>query len=428
MPLINVDDYRHAARRKLPRSVFDFVDSGAGDEGTTRANEQAFRAIKFRPRHMVDVSGRHQGTTVLGREIAMPVILGPAAPVRIVHRDGELAAARAAGRMGTIYSLSTGGSCSIEEVADAARGTTLWFQVYMWRSRDLVRQLVERADRAGYHAIILTIDSTTPALRDRDLRNGLLTSGRRPRFYADHARLSLLPRLTVGTVIDALRHPEWLFRHYLFAPPIVLKNVTAEDSRYASTSWAGPALIQKRMSETATWDEVRFLREIWKGPLIVKAVLTAEDAAAAFDHGADAVIVSNHGGRHLDGLPATVDVLPRVMEVADKRGKEVLLDGGVRRGIDVVKAVALGARACLFARPYFWALSVAGEDGVVALLEMLKKEIDSAIGALGRRTLADLDTSVLDFTVAPWHQGYVRLADHLRHIDIAPASPVLADH
>ena len=404
---ISSDDFRREARRRLPKPIFDFVDSGAGAEGTTRANEEAFHAIKFRPRQLVDISGRSQRTTVLGRSVEMPVLLGPAGTARLVHRDGELAAVRAASRMGTVYCLSTGASCSIEEVAEAAGGGTLWFQVYMWRSRELVESLISRAERAGYHAIILTVDTATAGRRDRDLRNGLLAQ-RTMRQFGNHAKLTVVPRLTIGTVVNTLMRPRWLMRHYLLAPPITFKVVSAEDVRMSATTWGGPGMIQKRMSETATWEEVRWIRRLWQGPFIIKGILTAEDAHLAFDNGADAVIVSNHGGRHQDGLPATIDVLPRVVAVAAKRGKEVFIDGGVRRGIDVVKAIALGARGCLIVRPYYWALAVDGEKGVLKLLTELKVEIDSCLGHLGRPVLDDLDPSALDFTVAPWHRSAVR--------------------
>ena len=403
--LVNPDDFRAVAKRRLPSVVFDYVDSGAGAEGTTRANEEAFHAIKFRPRHMVDVSERSQRVTVLGRTIEMPVLIGPAGPARMLHKDGDIALARAAKAMGTIHTLGTGASSSIEEVAEASAGGTLWYQVYMWRSRELIRSLVERADRAGYHAIVLTIDTATAARRDRDLRNGLLSSGRPPQVYRNQAKLSILPALTPRVVLDVLRHPGWLLGTYLLTPPITFKNVTEEDARMAATSWYNPGtLIQKRMSETATWDEVRFLRSIWQGPLVVKGVMTSDDAAEAFDHGADAVIVSNHGGRHMDGLPATIDVLPRIVEVGARKRKEVLIDGGIRRGIDVIRALALGARACLVVRPAYWGLVVDGERGVRAVLDNLRKEVDSGLGALGRPRLEDLDRSCLDLTVAPWHR------------------------
>ncbi|MDE3100705.1 MAG: alpha-hydroxy-acid oxidizing protein [Chloroflexota bacterium] len=390
------------AKRKLPTAVFDHVDCAAGDEQTVRENEAAFRSIHFRPRAMVDVSERTQRRTVLGRTIEMPVILGPGGVQRMVHRDGEVAAARAATRMGTIYTLGTAASCSIEEVADAAKGGTLWFQLYLWRSRDLVRSLVERAERAGYHALVLTIDSKNPGRRDRDLRNGVITSRPRTREAGGHARLSAFPEIRAEHIVDALRHPGWLLRHYLFAPPITFKNVTAEDARYANASWVGPGEIQRRINEAATWEEIRFLRQIWRGPLVLKGILTGEDACLAFDNGADAVIVSNHGGRFLDGLPATFDALPRVVEAAGTRNKEVLIDGGVRRGSDVIKALAVGARACLIARPFFYALAADGERGVVTLLDLLKREIDSCLGALGCPNIDMVDRDVLDETMPPW--------------------------
>lgn len=395
---VNVQDFRRVARRKLPTAVFDHIDCGAGDEHTVRDNEAAFQAVRFRPRAMVDISARDQGMTVFGRRVEMPVLLGPGGVQRMVHRDGEVAAARAAARMGTIYTLGTAASCSIEEVADAARGGTLWFQLYLWRNRDLVRSLVERAQRAGYHALVLTIDAKNPGRRDRDLRNGVITSKPLTRQAGGHARLSAFPEITAAHVVNALLHPGWLTRHYLFAPPITFKNVTAEDARYANAAWTGPGEIQKRMNEAATWDEIRWLRDIWKGPLVIKGVLTEETARNSFESGADGVIVSNHGGRFLDGLPATFDALPRVVEVAAGRNKEVLIDGGIRRGTDVVKAIALGARACLIARPFFYALATDGQRGVVTLLELLRKEIDSCLGALGCPRLEDVDASWLDFT------------------------------
>lgn len=393
---VNYEDYRRAARRRLPRAVFDFIESGAGREITARANEEAIQSIRFRPRQLVDVSERSMRCTVLGRTLEMPIVLGPAGSTRLVHRDGELAVARAAARMGIAYALSTGGSSSIEEVAAAGEGAALWYQVYMWRGRELIRSMVDRAADSGYHAVILTVDTPTSAIRDRDLRNGLLASPRRPRTSKGRARLSVFPRISPRGVVDGIRHPRWLVRHYLLAPPITFKNVTAEDMKYASTSWSGPGEIQKRMSEAATWDEVRWLRGVWDGPLIVKGIMTPEDALHAFDSGADCAVVSNHGGRHLDGLPATIDVLPAVVEAAEKRGKEVLIDGGFRRGEDVVKALALGARAALVVRPYHWALAVGGEAGVVDMLEIMRKGIDSALGHLGRPNIGDLDRSAIE--------------------------------
>lgn len=400
--MVSVGDYRRAARRRLPRAVFDFVDSGAGAEGTVKANEEAFAAIKLRPRHMVDVSERDQRTTVFGREIEMPVLLGPAGPARVVHRDGELAAARAADRMGTIYTLSTGASSTIEEVAAAAPNATLWFQLYLWGTRDVVKSLIDRAQASRYHALVFTIDSATPALRDRDLRNGLLAPRRRPSSYRGHARVTLVPRRDARTILNTIAHPRWLIRHYLTAPPITFRNVSDDELRLSATSWLGPSQTSKPLSASATWDEVRWIRTLWNGPLIIKGVLTAEDAALAFDHGADGVVVSNHGGRHLDGLRATVDALPEIADLAALRGKEVFIDGGVRRGIDVIRAVALGARACLIARPYFWGLAVGGEGGVVTILELLNKEIDSALGAIGRPVLRHLDRSALEFGTPAW--------------------------
>ena len=372
--IASLEDFRRQARRRLPRAVFDFVEGGAGDEVTLRENRSAFERVTFQPRALVDVSRREQSTTVLGTHVTLPVLLAPAGLARLVSREGELAVARAAGRAGTIFVLSTAASCSIEEVAAAASGP-LWFQLYLGRDRDVGRSLVERAATAGYAALCLTIDVPVPGRRDRDVRNGV----------------TVPPRITRRNAFDVAHRFSWL-RDVLIGPPITFKNLTP----YAGGMTGAVALAayhnEQLVNAGATWNELLWLRGFWSGPLVVKGVMTAKDACRAIECGADAVVVSNHGGRQLDGLPASIDVLPEIVDAVQGRA-EVLIDGGIRRGTDVVKALALGARACLVGRPYLFALAAAGEEGVLGMLEMLRAEIDCTLALVGCTALGELDRS-----------------------------------
>jgi isopentenyl diphosphate isomerase/L-lactate dehydrogenase-like FMN-dependent dehydrogenase len=254
-------------------------------------------------------------------------------------------------------------------------------QIYLWRDRRFVQSLVERAASSGYKALCLTVDSVVAHGRDRDIRNGL----------------NFPPRVTVRDALDVTRHPRWLWG-YLRERPVHLKNLDV-DFR-SRDALAVPQLVKQLKNLTATWDELRWLRRVWDGPIVVKGILTAEAASAAFDHGADGVICSNHGGRELDGVTPSFLALPRVVEEAVARRKEVFLDSGVRRGSDVVKALALGARACLIARPYYWGLAVAGEAGVLQVCDVLRREIESVLGNLGRPTLEGLDASAVEWLPA----------------------------
>jgi L-lactate dehydrogenase (cytochrome) len=368
------------ARRRLPRAIFDFIDGAAGHEQTMRANEEAFQRYGFRPKLLTDVSHRDLGTTLLGSRIEVPILLGPSGMQRLVCREGEVSAARAAKRLGTVFVLSIGSSRTLEDVADAAPGANLWLQVYLWNTRAWVEQVIRRADEAGYRALCVTIDSKAPGGRKyRDMRNGILN-----------------PRVSVGSALDAARHPAWV-ADFLLGPRIVGAHLQDDGGSQVKVSlFRSPAVIQRRMDPAATWDEITWLRRVWKGPLIVKGILTPEDTQLAIDHGADAIICSNHGGRVLDGDPPTLHALPRVVDVAARAGKQVLVDGGIRTGNDVAKALALGARACLVARPYWWGLAVGGESGAYQVIDMLKKELESTMTQLGRPTIAELDLSAVE--------------------------------
>jgi L-lactate dehydrogenase (cytochrome) len=369
------DDFRRLARRKLPRGVFDFVDGGAGAEVTVRENRAAFERVRFEPRFLQDVSRREIGTTVLGDRLALPVALAPAGLARLVHRDGELAAARAAGAAGTAFCVSTASSCSVEEIAAVATGP-LWLQLYLWKSDEVVEGLVRRAKAAGFSAVVLTIDVPAVGNRERDVRNGS----------------SLPPKIRVDTALDALRRPRWLYG-YLRGETITFANL--RDVLGTSDIGAIAPYADRELNDPgATWERLDWLRDIWDGPLAVKGIVSPDDAVEAVRRGADAVYVSNHGGRQLDGSPGTLDTLPRIVDVVGDRA-EVLLDGGVRRGDDVVKALALGARACLVGRPWFMALGAAGEAGVERLLELLARDVDRTLALLGVGRVDDLDATVL---------------------------------
>jgi L-lactate dehydrogenase (cytochrome) len=355
--------------------VAEFVDGGADGELTLRSNRSGFDRVTFRPRSLVDVANRSIATEALGQQLRTPVMLAPAGLARLVHPEGELAAARAAGRAGTVFVVSTASSYSIEEIAAVDAGP-LWFQLYLWKDREMVASLVKRAENAGYDALCLTVDVPIVGKRVRDLRNGM----------------TIPPKLRPSTVLDAARHPRWVY-NLLRGEPVTFRNllgVAEGDDAVALGTYVNTNLI----NASAGWDDLAWLRELWSGPLVVKGVLTAEDAGRAVEGGADGVIVSNHGGRQLDGAPASIDALPEIVAAVGERA-EVFLDGGVRCGPDVVKAIALGARAVLVGRPWFWGLAAGGEEGVERMLEIFGDEIDRTLALIGRPTIADVDASAV---------------------------------
>lgn len=375
--MLTVADVRRRAKRRLPRAIFDFVDGGAEDERTLRWNQTGFADLEFRPRVLVDVSRRDQATTVLGQHVALPILLGPAGLARLVHPQGEVAAARAAGRAGTAFGLSTGSSTTIEDVAAAADGP-LWFQLYLWRDREVIEGLMSRAEASGYDVLCLTVDVPMVGQRERDLRNGM----------------RIPPRITVSSALDAARRIRWV-RDFLLQRSITFENFLGiEGAASDSATDLGSFVNRDMVNPAASWEDLAWVRDRWPGKLVVKGILTDEDARRAVDTGADGVVVSNHGGRQLDSAPATISVLPEIADAVGDRA-EVFLDGGVRRGSDVVKAVALGARAVLLGRPWFYGLAADGEAGVLSVLEILKAEVDRTLALVGRPTLADLDPTVV---------------------------------
>jgi len=364
---ISVRDARRLARWVLPPVVFDYIDGGADDETTLRRNEAAFADVMFRPRMPVDLGTPQLATTVLGTAVSMPVLLAPCGLVRLIHPDSGSGAARAARSRGTVSLLSTGAGSPVEEVAGAAPGA-VWFQLYAFGGRQDAERLIRRAGDAGVEVLVVTVDTPAVGNRERDKRHGVAPP------------LRLTPR-------NVLR-----FGPQVLARPIWAGRMTAETARVIRR--VGPMRILTHdiftMSTSPfSWADIEWIRGRWPGKLVVKGLLTAGDAVLAAECGADAVVVSNHGGRQLDGVRASIEALPDI--VAGVGGDtEVLLDGGVRRGTDVLKAVALGARAVLIGRPYLWGLAIAGQPGVERVLDVLRAEMLRSMTLLGCPSIAEL--------------------------------------
>jgi isopentenyl diphosphate isomerase/L-lactate dehydrogenase-like FMN-dependent dehydrogenase len=369
----DIADLRERARRRLPKGVFEFFDRGNGDEVALVENRAAFERIKFNPHALTDTSRRSQEITLFGRRQRMPIAVAPTGSAGLAWHEGEIALARAARDAGIPFTLATGSMTSLERVAREAGGT-LWFQIYMWPDRSLSHQLVERARSAGYEALVVTVDTPVPPGREYNLRNGMTVPF----------------RFTRRNVLDVLSHPRWLFG------TLLRYLVTTGMPRYENY----PAGMQSRITalpmgrsmlvtDSLTWEDLRALRSLWPRTLIVKGLLRAEDAVRAADCGADGVIVSNHGGRAVDSTRAPIEALPEVVEAAGKR-LSVLVDSGFRRGADVVKALALGARAVLIGRATLYGTAVAGQAGAARALEIYRDEIDRLLALIGCPDVAAL--------------------------------------
>jgi len=366
------------ARKRLPRAVFDYVDGGAGDEVTLRENCRAFEEVILRPRHAVALEICNSRTRVLGHDLAFPAILAPIGYSRLLHPDGELAAARAAGEFGTAFILSTVSGHKLEKVKAASTGR-VWYQLYMMGGREVAEAAIERARVAGYSALVITIDTAIAGMRERDVRNGV----------KELLGSSLLAKIPF--VPDVLMHPRWLAAFLFDGGVPRLENVV--------TPGAGPMPMTDVAAALAravvTWGDLRWLRKLWPGPLVVKGVLTGDDARRAIDGGAEGIVVSNHGGRQLDTVSASLRALPGVVAAVNGEA-EVLLDGGVRRGTDIVKAICMGAQAVLVGRAYAYGLGAAGHAGVVRALEILRADVDRVLRLMGCASVADLNSSLVD--------------------------------
>ena len=373
---VTVQDFRGLARRRLPRAVFDYADGGAEDEAAVRGNVAAFDTVALRPRMLAGVSEVDTSCTIAGQRVTLPLILSPTGFTRMFHPDGECAVARAAARAGIPYALSTMGTTSIEDVA-AAGGPDCWFQVYVWRDRSLTTELIQRSRAAGYRALILTVDTTVAGQRERDMRHGM----------------TIPPVLGLRTVLDGIRHPRWSWR-YASSAELTFENVVGHGPDGREDATALGTLINSQFDPTIDWDDLAWMVEQWGGPFYVKGICRADDARRAADVGVTGVMVSNHGGRQLDHAVAPFDAVPSIRD-ATGGSIEVILDGGVRRGTDIVKAIARGATACSVGRPYVWALAAMGESGVDRVVDILASELRRAMQLSGCASIADLDASLL---------------------------------
>ena len=376
--VLNIEDLRRAAQRRLPRVVFDYIDGGAEDEWTLRANSLAFEAVTFRPRCAVAVPSCDLRTVVLGTSLSMPLILAPVGSCRLMYPRGEEAAARAAGRAGIICTLSTLSGCRLEDVANASGGP-VWYQLYLVGGRDCALAAIERARKAGYSALVVTIDTPVAGLRERDLRNGAkeLLSGKLG---------AMLP-----FVNQLLTKPRWLAAFLADGGLMRFENVVIPGKGPMLYADVTAALEQS----VVTWEDLKWIRAAWNGPVVIKGVHTREDARRAVDEGADALVISNHGGRQLDDVAATLRVLPEVVASVGDR-IEVLLDGGIRRGSDIVKALCLGARAVMVGRAYAYGLGAAGNAGVARAIEILRADLIRTLKLLGCASTTELDRSYVD--------------------------------
>jgi L-lactate dehydrogenase (cytochrome) len=360
-----IGDLRKVARRRTPRAVFDYTDGAAESELSLRRAREAFAGVEFRPSALRDVSTVDLGVEVLGRRSSLPFVFAPTGFTRMMHHQGERAVVRVAGRAGIPYTLSTMGTTSVEEFAAAAPGARKWFQLYVWKDRDAGKDLVLRAKEQGFEAVMLTVDTPVAGARLRDVRNGL----------------TIPPSLTLRTFVDGAMHPAWWFN-----------LLTTEPLTFASLRhWGGTVaeLIDEIFDPTLSLEHLAWLRELWDGPLLVKGIHTVQDARMVVEHGADGVILSNHGGRQLDRAAVPLGVLPKVVEAIGDRA-EVYLDTGILSGGDIVAAMAHGATATLVGRAYLYGLMAGGERGVERVVEILTAEITRTMRLLGVRSFAEL--------------------------------------
>jgi isopentenyl diphosphate isomerase/L-lactate dehydrogenase-like FMN-dependent dehydrogenase len=400
--VVNIADLRRIAKRRLPRAVFDYIDGGAEAEVTLRENCRAFETVLFRPRCAVATPACDLSTTVLGAKLALPLILAPVGSSRMFYPRGEAVAAQAAGDAGTAYVLSTLSGTRLEEVKAASRGP-VWYQLYLVGGRDIALGSIERARAAGFTALVVTIDTPVSGLREKDVRNGV------------KELLTRNPWTMLPFVSQFVARPRWLFGCVTDGGLMSFPNVVLADRGPMPYADVGAALEQS----VVTWQDLRWIRDAWKGPIVIKGVHTGEDARRAVDDGADALVVSNHGGRQLDGVAATLRVLPEIAAAADGQ-IEVLLDSGIRRGSDIVKALCLGARAVLVGRAYAYGLAAAGGAGVARAIDILRSDLIRTLKLLGCGSVAQLNPSYVDVP-AEWLTGQRLPGGSLREAELAGA-------
>jgi len=371
-----IDALRAMAKRTVPQPIFDYVDGAAWDEVTVRRNRTGFERFELLPRMLVDVSHIEMSTTALGREIALPVIGAPTGMTGLNHPDGEGAIARAAHSVGTIYTQSALSSLSVEEVSAVAAGPK-WFQLYVMNDRGVARDMLARASAAGYEALVLTVDVQVAGVRERDVRN----------------RFSVPPRLTLRAAAQGVVRPRWS-RNFITRPRLTTGNMASPRQAAGEGVLAHAAYVNRQFDPSVTWDDIEAFREQWDGPVLLKGILRPDDAVRAVEHGIDGIIVSNHGGRQLDHAISTIEALPAIAEVVAGRS-EIYLDSGIRRGTDILTALALGARAVLIGRPLVYGLGAAGEAGARRAFELLRGELATALALAGYPRIAELGPDVI---------------------------------
>ena len=375
----SVADLRRLAQRRLPHGVFDYIDGGAEDERTLSDNVAAFANVSFRPRVLRGLSDVRIGSSILGNALEYPLILAPTGFTRIADPQGELAVARSAARAGLPYTLSTLSTRSIEEVRSVSDGR-LWFQVYAWRDRGLLKEMIDRAAAARFEALVLTVDTAVLGRRERDIRHGF----------------SLPPTIGLKTIVDGVIHPSWTWS-FIRSEPIRFANVIGREVGDGASPVRLSDYINTQFDSGLSWRDVDWLRSVWDGPVVLKGVQTVEDARLAVKVGVEAIALSNHGGRQLDGAPA---ILGLVAPVSDAVGGEIeiICDGGIRRGSDIVKAVALGASAAMAGRAYLYGLGAAGEMGVDRVLEWFRNDLIRTLNLIGVSSFEELDRTCLEFS------------------------------
>jgi L-lactate dehydrogenase (cytochrome) len=372
----NIADLRLLARRRLPGGVFDYIDGGAEDELSLRRNVAAYRRAELVPRVLRDVSGIDTSTTLLGRPLPMPLVVAPIGFTRTASPGGELDVSRAAARAGLPYTLSTMATRSIEEVAAVSRGPK-WLQVYVWRDRGLVKEMLSRAKEAGFEAIAITVDTAVLGRRERDVRRGF----------------TMPPQLGLGTLVDGLLHPGWTWA-FARAEPITFANVAASKAPEEGQPVRLAEYMNSQFDPALSWSDLDWFRAEWDGPIVLKGIQSVADARLAADAGVAAIALSNHGGRQLDGAPAILELVPPVVDAVGDR-VEIICDGGVRRGSDIVKAVALGARACMAGRAFMYGLGAGGERGVDKVVSLLEGDMRRTMALTGHRRVADLGPELI---------------------------------
>ncbi len=380
----NIFDLRAQAQKRLPKGLFEFVDRGTEDEVSLRNNRAAFERIKFRPRTLVDVSGRNQDITLFGKSHKMPIAIAPTGIAGLLWHEGEIALARAAREAGIPFTLATGSMTGMERVLEQAGGD-LWFQLYMWPDRSMSHRLVERARAAGYTALVVTVDGVVSGNREYNLRNGF----------------TIPFSFTRKNVADVMMHPRWMLgtlARYVFTTGMPRYENYPSEIKYKVT--ARPMGRSQMRNDSLNWDDLKALRDMWPHKLIVKGIAHPQDALKSIECGADAVVVSNHGGRNLDGSMAPLEALPDVVDAVGKR-IAVMVDSGFRRGSDVVKALALGADCVLIGRSTLYGIAAAGQDGAARALQIFRDEIDRVMALNGCRNIADFSPELLQIAEGP---------------------------